>query len=115
MDLVACLHVINERILLLILLLFVLILLLRIMFFFSSRRRHTRSLRDWSSDVCSSDLRFVGAGRPRPPEPTAAWRGHRRTSPRTGQWPPRRLRPPPGRRVASCRPCPRRSDRKSVV
>src|SRR5204863_7572015 len=28
-------------------------------FFFSSRRRHTRSLRDWSSDVCSSDL--VGA------------------------------------------------------
>src|SRR6267378_5289209 len=23
--------------------------------FFSSRRRHTRSLRDWSSDVCSSD------------------------------------------------------------
>src|SRR5438034_11463877 len=29
-------------------------------FFFSSRRRHTRSLCDWSSDVCSSDLeRFV--------------------------------------------------------
>src|SRR6267378_354936 len=28
-------------------------------FFFSSRRRHTRSLRDWSSDVCSSDLGFV--------------------------------------------------------
>src|SRR6266496_5339526 len=27
-----------------------------ILFFFSSRRRHTRSLRDWSSDVCSSDL-----------------------------------------------------------
>src|SRR5690349_23930590 len=27
-----------------------------ICFFFSSRRRHTRSLRDWSSDVCSSDL-----------------------------------------------------------
>src|SRR5438874_747986 len=26
-------------------------------FFFSSRRRHTRSLRDWSSDVCSSDLK----------------------------------------------------------
>src|SRR5579871_4500402 len=25
-------------------------------FFLSSRRRHTRSLRDWSSDVCSSDL-----------------------------------------------------------
>src|SRR5476649_512240 len=47
------------------------------LFFFSSRRRHTRSLCDWSSDVCSSDL---GAGRRqgrhfrrRPPRP-----GHRR-------------------------------------
>src|SRR6266496_2645563 len=29
-------------------------------FFFSSRRRHTRSLRDWSSDVCSSDLNRNG-------------------------------------------------------
>src|SRR5699024_6825272 len=28
----------------------------RYSFFFSSRRRHTRSKRDWSSDVCSSDL-----------------------------------------------------------
>src|SRR3712207_8187753 len=28
------------------------------MFFFSSRRRHTRYWRDWSSDVCSSDLYF---------------------------------------------------------
>src|SRR2546429_4550453 len=28
-------------------------------FFFSSRRRHTRCSRDWSSDVCSSDLRKV--------------------------------------------------------
>src|SRR5699024_11229659 len=27
-------------------------------FFFSSRRRHTSSKRDWSSDVCSSDLLF---------------------------------------------------------
>src|SRR2546429_9081163 len=26
-------------------------------FFFSSRRRHTRCSRDWSSDVCSSDLK----------------------------------------------------------
>src|SRR5207302_4538699 len=31
-------------------------------FFFSSRRRHTRFSRDWSSDVCSSDL----GGEPRP-------------------------------------------------
>src|SRR2546421_356697 len=29
-------------------------------FFFSSRRRHTRSDRDWSSDVCSSDLCLLG-------------------------------------------------------
>src|SRR2546422_7793660 len=36
------------------------------LFFFSSRRRHTRCSRDWSSDVCSSDLRHVadvGVGR----------------------------------------------------
>src|SRR3712207_7359805 len=34
-------------------------------FFFSSRRRHTRYWRDWSSDVCSSDLRPPTlAGRP---------------------------------------------------
>src|SRR2546422_8576977 len=33
-------------------------------FFFSSRRRHTRCSRDWSSDVCSSDLRgqVLGCG-----------------------------------------------------
>src|SRR5690606_39510856 len=31
-------------------------------FFFSSRRRHTRFSRDWSSDVCSSDLSLVCAG-----------------------------------------------------
>src|SRR2546429_6717429 len=28
-------------------------------FFFSSRRRHTRCSRDWSSDVCSSDLSHI--------------------------------------------------------
>src|SRR5260221_8717025 len=35
------------------------------LFFFSSRRRHTRSLCDWSSDVCSSDLGLarIGVGR----------------------------------------------------
>src|SRR5690606_40273896 len=31
-------------------------LILFLYFFFSSRRRHTRFSRDWSSDVCSSDL-----------------------------------------------------------
>src|SRR5216683_839507 len=43
-------------------------------FFFSSRRRHTRSDRDWSSDVCSSDLRL---GVQPPPA-----RAHRRLIPR---------------------------------
>src|SRR3712207_4019585 len=36
----------------------------RCFFFFSSRRRHTRYWRDWSSDVCSSDL--TGAPRDQP-------------------------------------------------
>src|SRR5439155_9314522 len=34
-------------------------------FFFSSRRRHTRWPRDWSSDVCSSDLKWGLDPRPR--------------------------------------------------
>src|SRR3989442_4352486 len=34
----------------------------RCFFFFSSRRRHTRCGRDWSSDVCSSDLGAVLEG-----------------------------------------------------
>src|SRR5687768_17928976 len=34
-------------------------------FFFSSRRRHTRCSRDWSSDVCSSDLEARHEARPR--------------------------------------------------
>src|SRR3712207_9407476 len=33
---------------------------MRFFFFFSSRRRHTRYWRDWSSDVCSSDLDGAG-------------------------------------------------------
>src|SRR5436190_23010075 len=42
-------------------------------FFFSSRRRHTRSLCDWSSDVCSSDLDARGTCRflPLPARPTS--------------------------------------------
>src|SRR6266542_4776335 len=39
-----------------------------ISFFFSSRRRHTRCYRDWSSDVCSSDL-FQADDADRPREP----------------------------------------------
>src|SRR5207245_5929986 len=34
----------------------VVVCLFIVFFFFSSRRRHTRCYRDWSSDVCSSDL-----------------------------------------------------------
>src|SRR5205809_6583281 len=50
-------------------------------FFFSSRTRHTRCSRDWSSDVCSSDLGLAHGGRgptPRagerqePPPPAAS-------------------------------------------
>src|SRR3712207_9415927 len=39
-----------------------------IWFFFSSRRRHTREWRDWSSDVCSSDLQHLGREH-LPPQP----------------------------------------------
>src|SRR2546421_1023924 len=56
-------------------------------FFFSSRRRHTRSDRDWSSDVCSSDLKdMLAAKTEKEDEGHAPW------------WPQRRpeqgLRPP---------------------
>src|SRR5690349_24752798 len=69
-------------------------------FFFSSRRRHTRSLRDWSSDVCSSDLLSAdaargGGTRQRTPWGRAGTRQHWSTS-------SRRATPP-------------RADRKSVV
>src|SRR5207249_4554146 len=57
-------------------------------FFFSSRRRHTRSKRDWSSDVCSSDLAVLRAGersadrnrRREPPVHTGRGRQPRRRS-----------------------------------
>src|SRR5437870_7455818 len=38
-----------------------------VFFFFSSRRRHTRWPRDWSSDVCSSDLNFYKILEPKKP------------------------------------------------
>src|SRR6266542_4649863 len=53
-------------------------------FFFSSRRRHTRCYRDWSSDVCSSDLPREGAreaGRDGRAEPDDV----RRDEPRPGE------------------------------
>src|SRR5258706_5525611 len=40
-----------------------------LVFFFSSRRRHTRLVSDWSSDVCSSDLK---PGEKQVPQPTQA-------------------------------------------
>src|SRR6266536_1064323 len=44
-------------------------------FFFSSRRLHTRSTRDWSSDVCSSDLlRMPPLDRISVPASTTRWR-----------------------------------------
>src|SRR2546429_3416219 len=39
-------------------------------FFFSSRRRHTRCSRDWSSDVCSSDLEAWPFWKKRAPDDT---------------------------------------------
>src|SRR5438132_11516343 len=55
-----------------------------VLFFFSSRRRHTRSLCDWSSDVCSSDLDAVQLPARREPQggavPDALGAGPRRAA-----------------------------------
>src|SRR6266498_5484659 len=49
-----------------------------ICFFFSSRRRHTRCGRDWSSDVCSSDLHAPATSGLSTSSPLAgAWFGNR--------------------------------------
>src|SRR5690606_39943565 len=50
---------------------------------FSSRRRHTRFSRDWSSDVCPSDLLLGGAARMSGP-PAAGLRRPRRPARSTG-------------------------------
>src|SRR3712207_7452789 len=68
-------------------------IILLFLFFFSSRRRHTRYWRDWSSDVCSSDLahgrppavrgrdrRATGLG----PAERRRHQGGERATPRTG-------------------------------
>src|SRR2546422_10023835 len=56
-------------------------------FFFSSRRRHTRCSRDWSSDVCSSDLH--PGGRRRTPYPVCdPRRGHPSPLSRPSSLPP---------------------------
>src|SRR5215204_7533575 len=45
-----------------------------VFFFFSSRRRHTISLCDWSSDVCSSDLSLVSRSMQGPEEAMRVYR-----------------------------------------
>src|SRR6266542_5611335 len=55
-----------------------------ISFFFSSRRRHTRCYRDWSSDVCSSDLCASPNSETCPPRGASgcAWAGRVRSEER---------------------------------
>src|SRR5699024_12180495 len=73
--------------------------LLSIVFFFSSRRRHTRSKRDWSSDVCSSDLPAGG------PCPAGVQRSNscRQNAPRFTARPPTPCWTTPHRWTAWCR------------
>src|SRR5690606_41068883 len=61
-----------------------------VFFFFSSRRRHTRFSRDWSSDVCSSDLG--------PHHPRLRRRQARRHQHAAGVFPPHPRRPRGGSR-----------------
>src|SRR5439155_2292359 len=83
------------------------------LFFFSSRRRHTRWPRDWSSDVCSSDLsggcvlESVGsAGWGEVLMPRGRGRAHKAgVSPEGPQ-------PPQGREGRALRVAPRRSRRQ---
>src|SRR5690606_40392528 len=53
-------------------------------FFFSSRRRHTRFSRDWSSDVCSSDLRVDYRSQSKVAEEDLLGKGVRKSE-RTGE------------------------------
>src|SRR6266699_7070489 len=61
-----------------------------VFFFFSSRRRHTRCGRDWSSDVCSSDLRACWS-----PRASGSRAGSSASRPWTAS--PSSSPPPPGR------------------
>src|SRR3712207_6899993 len=90
-----------------------------VLFFFSSGRRHTRYWRDWSSDVCSSDLGGRRSGCGAPTSAGSAGRCRRaagRVRRRARRGPPRRgsrARPPAGRVGRAARRGSR--DRKSVV
>src|SRR5258707_7172778 len=84
-------------------------------FFFSSRRRHTRYWRDWSSDVCSSDLSSSTCQLPRRGRPSV-----RAASIETCLFRSARLRRPLREMCAPALPAqsankPRGVDRKSVV
>src|SRR5690606_39874334 len=75
-------------------------------FFFSSRRRHTRFSRDWSSDVCSSDLGTL-------PSTRATARRHtsptKQLSTSTGRWCPCCSKEPVG---TTATPPPRSEERR---
>src|SRR5699024_11864441 len=75
-------------------------------FFFSSRRRHTRSKRDWSSDVCSSDLpaHLTVTALPTTPGPPATSRRgpHLLQQPKVKEF-PRDTPPDSTARGATCR------------
>src|SRR5437868_10346752 len=59
---------------------------LQLFFFFSSRRRHTRSKRDWSSDVCSSDLMPETSTDSAAPSPSFASFSHSLTAAAPVSW-----------------------------
>src|SRR5581483_5691672 len=68
-----------------------------LLFFFSSRRRHTRYWRDWSSDVCSSDLPRRAPGLPAPEGPAGRLAGLPAGRPAGAARPPPPARRPPHR------------------
>src|SRR5690554_5551321 len=61
--------------------------MMKSIFFFSSRRRHTRCGRDWSSDVCSSDLPRLTGG------PSFPGTGNRAVTPAVDPYYPTPLHP----------------------
>src|SRR3712207_2432715 len=71
-------------------------------FFFSSRRRHTRYWRDWSSDVCSSDLGHPSS----PPSVVRSSSSHRDRAPRALETPVRAVCTHPARPAAAACPVP---------
>src|SRR5690606_41781918 len=77
-------------------------------FFFSSRRRHTRFSRDWSSDVCSSDLNTPTPRQPREAVQTAERPGSSRQAPR------RHHHHMPSRQEQGCYYCQPRSEERRV-